>query len=958
MPLRSGHAPGAEYSRGPPAHHGAGGVGADVSRGTAESHPPARAGCRLGLPRWQRHQRNQVMDSPVFENLSAFIEAWLAALDRLESREGQIVFDYATRRSTMADLATVNGVSRERMRQIVDHHFDAITVAQANCDGPIGQAVSSLGLWAERAGLELAYRFRRCSSAQEDRFARQLITLSAVRPAQRPWLNVAWALLPAPQPSRPSLKRVYPEAERALWEAATPLSPQQLRAALNTLDPVLAQWPQLDLALHLLAVSGVAPDPETGRYLLGHGWKLGYRRDRLLIRYYMARALREAGRCMTIGELAAAATAQVCADGLFRRYSFQQARNALSGNRRFKWTGRSTYGLAEWDVGHTDPARDGHARHGLAGEILHRLRTSPEPVHISEMRNHLEARFAATMGTINSSIRCLEGNSLRVDEDGYLHRWDCPVECEDAPVDYRPEPVERIEPANPAYGASSRQIVPDDLPPDLQPNRQYGRPGKPRPSRGIRMAKLLRDQEAFLSEWRAATLSLPQRDRRMLEDVILRRRTLAAVAKENNLTRASVRQIVYGCIGLLRGAARGNPQGELGHAAHAVRELSETAGIETWRLRPMTRGGRDDVGSMLVRLRAIAPEQVWLTLAVCCLVEAPTEPRPNLDDVADHAQKVLLAHPSGLRPRDLRRRLEWWRKAMDAWPRLEMGSFITARMNTVTTTDGKAVFEPYYRKTVLLSKTMAHRLELALRQAGQCLHAEELAERLGRDSTVGGQQSAHLAPARVRAVSRVLNRDPRFQWVGMGTYGLTEWDVGLTAPYRESGKKPSVNVEIDHLLRDRDSIPMTELMEHMNRRLRVPEKTVLGAIRRNPHAEIRNDTLHKVAPNDPERLACRNLRKTKILGFYEKTTPATVDQVMNCRRQVDVLRQVAICHGGVADIGEAAELVRAAKMTTTGRRSIAASFYTHIGRSKEWALLGYGKAWLLDCGPVPEELGV
>ena len=336
--------------------HSGGGVGSDVPRGPLQPGPPVRVGCRSGLPNWRRPQRRPVMESPVFEDLSAFIEAWLSALDRLKSRDGQIVFDYATRRSTMAELAAAHGLSRERVRQIVDHHFGDISAAHGNCDGPIGRAVGSLGRWAERAGLELAYRFRRCRAAQADQFARQLINLSALRPAQRPWLSVAWALLPTPASGRPSLKRVYPEAERALWEAATPLSPQEVREALSALDPVMAEWPRLDLESHLLAVSGVAPGQDTGRYNFGRDWKTGYRRDRLLIRYYMARALEEAGRCMTIGE------------------------------------------LAEWDVGHANPKRDGHSRHGLAGEILHRLDGSPAPVHLSEMRGHLKARFAATRG--------------------------------------------------------------------------------------------------------------------------------------------------------------------------------------------------------------------------------------------------------------------------------------------------------------------------------------------------------------------------------------------------------------------------------------------------------------------------------------------------------------------------------------------------------------------------------
>ena len=419
-------------------------MGTDACGGRLQMHLPVRAGCRFGLPRWQEPQRNPVMYSPVFEDLPAFIDTWLAALDRLETRDGQIVLAYATRQHDMTELAAVHSVSRERIRQIVDHHFDAISSAQRNCDSRIGQAVSSLGSWAERAGLELAYRFRRCRSAQADRFARQLINLSALKPGQQPWLNVAWALLPAPRPSRPSLKRVYPEAERALWEATAPCSPQQVRTALSSLEPVMARWPRLDLELHILAVSGVASDQDNGKYHFGRDWNTGYRRDRLLIRHYMARVLQEAGRCMTIGELAEAATAQARADGLSRRYSFQQARNALPSSRRFKWTSRSTYGLVEWDVGHTDPARHGHSRPSLAGEILHVLKTSPEPVHFSEMRGHLETRFTATLSSINSSIRRLKGSSLRIDEHGYLHRWNRSTGCGAAAADDGPESTERV----------------------------------------------------------------------------------------------------------------------------------------------------------------------------------------------------------------------------------------------------------------------------------------------------------------------------------------------------------------------------------------------------------------------------------------------------------------------------------------------------------------------------------
>ena len=363
------------------------------------------------------------MTFQIFQDLPAFIQAWETALAQLQARDRRIVSEYATRQNTMTQLATVHGVSKERIRQILEHQFNAVSPGPRRCDDPIGRAVGSLEDWAERAGLELAYRFRRCGETSADRFARQLINLSALEPGQRPWLDVAWALLPAPRPRprRPGLGRVYLEAKRGLWEATAPLTPRESRNAMTKLHPVLAQWTRLDLELHLLAVAGVAPDPETGRYRIGRDWRPGYRRDRLLIRHYMARALQAAGRCMKIGELAEAATALAQADGQPCRYSFQQARHALPSSRRFKWTSRSTYGLAEWDVGHTDPARDRHSRPSLAGEVLHRLETSAEPVHLSEMRRHLATRFTAMRGTIKASIRGLDGRSLRIDQDGYLH---------------------------------------------------------------------------------------------------------------------------------------------------------------------------------------------------------------------------------------------------------------------------------------------------------------------------------------------------------------------------------------------------------------------------------------------------------------------------------------------------------------------------------------------------------
>ena len=143
-----------------------------------------------------------------------------------------------------------------------------------------------------------------------------------------------------------------------------------------------------------------------------------------------------------------------------------------------------------------------------------------------------------------------------------------------------------------------------------------------------------------------------------------------------------------------------------------------------------------------------------------------------------------------------------------------------------------------------------------------------------------------------------LSRDPRFQWVGRGTYGLSEWGVGLSAPRQASGGRPSVSMEIEHLLSDRDSIPMPELMEHLRRRLRVKEKSIRQIIGRNPAAEIHRGVLHRIDPNDPRSGVEQDFAPIELL---------TVDEVQRCRRQADVLRELAVRNGGMADIAVAAE---------------------------------------------------
>ena len=367
------------------------------------------------------------------------------------------------------------------------------------------------------------------------------------------------------------------------------------------------------------------------------------------------------------------------------------------------------------------------------------------------------------------------------------------------------------------------------------------------------MAKTPRNSKAFLWEWRAAARSLPPRDARILADVALRGKRLAQVGKEHNLSRERVRQIADQSIRALRSVARRNPRGELVRALEAIQVVSETAAIETWNVRRLSQRGKDEVARMLVRLDVIAAEQAHLAPSVCFLVERPREPRASLNRMVNDVRNILLAHPSGLSPGDMRRRLKEWHEPMRAWPRLDIGAFAAARMNLAGSLDGRLRLAADAGDAAVPRRTMAQRLELALHQAGRCLNYRELAERVRHAEAAEGGHAPRYRPIKPHTARGVLSQDPRFQWVGRGTYGLTEWGVGLSVSHQASGRRPSVSMEIEHLLSERDSIPIPELMEHMNRRLQVTPTTIRIRARRMPGTEILNNKLYRVGSDDHRR---------------------------------------------------------------------------------------------------------
>ena len=90
-------------------------------------------------------------NTPVFKDLPAFITAWQAALGRYNTRDRQIVSACTGRQGDMTKLATAHGVSKKRIRQIIDRRCCFILRYEQSWDSPITRAVDTLRFWAEAA---------------------------------------------------------------------------------------------------------------------------------------------------------------------------------------------------------------------------------------------------------------------------------------------------------------------------------------------------------------------------------------------------------------------------------------------------------------------------------------------------------------------------------------------------------------------------------------------------------------------------------------------------------------------------------------------------------------------------------------------------------------------------------------------------------------------------------------
>ena len=358
------------------------------------------------------------METKIITDIDAFMEDWNKAQSTLTEREQDIITSVALQHETRTKLAKRYSISNERARQIAD---SAVTKFLRELRSPdqstVLEAIDRLQYTVDAAGILGAFSLGRDKFDQSDKVTAQLVNIGVVSPEDSEWALAVVHLLPRPHPSRPSLKGLVPQVRSTVGRHHLGATPEHVLSHQESWKPAIAAWPNFDIALHVKAVTGITPDPDTGRYHPVNGWPVTSMTPAYRLRHHVSVALAEADRCLTISEITERANSIAEREGFTHNYNPRRIAAILGSNDQYRWVANATYGLATWDIGHSGETRLNARRTNLAAEIVYLLGQSPEPLPVSVIKDHVAKRFRIADGTIDTVLNRHNGQEFIIDEN-------------------------------------------------------------------------------------------------------------------------------------------------------------------------------------------------------------------------------------------------------------------------------------------------------------------------------------------------------------------------------------------------------------------------------------------------------------------------------------------------------------------------------------------------------------
>ena len=346
------------------------------------------------------------MQPTIFRNLEAFWAEWYEATQVMMPRSQDILEATVVHNRQGPALAQQHQVSEERIRQIcVKAKRQLIQATGQNPDGELAHTSRVTNHWAERAGLYDAFQFRRVGYHVKTRLADQLIRLHALDPPQIDSLKAACAVAAIPDGRRSILTNMKNDIQKIMTRHPAGITPHQVRQELHSWHQKLDNWPRLEIGTFTTAWLNLAPSPQDGKIRNKRNQTTPSNNDWTLVQHHLAQALVDAGKCLCLHTIVANANRIARENGLQGNYQERTSQCVMIKKDQFRWVGQSTYGLTDWDVGHTDPSQKQGYRLQVSDEIIYLLRQAGKPLPIETVLTHINQRFTVGKQAIFVGVR-------------------------------------------------------------------------------------------------------------------------------------------------------------------------------------------------------------------------------------------------------------------------------------------------------------------------------------------------------------------------------------------------------------------------------------------------------------------------------------------------------------------------------------------------------------------------
>ena len=357
----------------------------------------------------------------IFRDHEAFWTEWHEVNQKLDPRSQQMLHAMAIQKRHGTALTKEYQLTRERIRQLCEKAQKHLREeAYRNPDGELVHTSTNTAKCAELAGLHHVYWFRRPDNTTKTKIYQPLIQLGAIEPQQESSIIAACTVTKRPEELRPNLAGMQIHILKIIKQHPEGIKPELILEALAKWAHHIKRWPQLDINSFIKAWLNLDPS-EDGKFSIPPRWEYQGQTIHRLMGQYVEQALTNAGKCLDVLTITAHASQLAQAHGAYgadHNLNENSIRNILIEKERFTWVGQSTYGLASWDVGHSNPDKKQGLRLSIADEIIYLLQQTGQPMKNQQVVDHIKSRFMVEENSVHASIHT---NPSMQAHNGHVH---------------------------------------------------------------------------------------------------------------------------------------------------------------------------------------------------------------------------------------------------------------------------------------------------------------------------------------------------------------------------------------------------------------------------------------------------------------------------------------------------------------------------------------------------------